>query len=251
MIRLPRSFLARPIAHRGLHDISQKRAENSLPAMRAAIEHGYGIEIDVQCSKDGQAMVFHDYSLQRLTGQLGAVQSTDAADLARMTLCGADDTIPTLKTVLETVAGKVPLLIEIKDQDGALGPNVGRLETAVAADLATYDGPAAVMSFNPHAIKAFRSRAAAIPYGLVTDPFDKADWPLVPQSRLDELTKLEDVIKMDCGFISHKTSDLASPIVADLKGKGLDILCWTVKSKTDGETALRIADNITFEGYLP
>lgn len=251
MIRLQRSFLDRPIAHRGLHDIERGRAENSLSAIRAAVQHGYGIEIDVQCSLDGQAMVFHDYNLQRLTGQIGAVQSTPADDLKTLSILGTDDFIPTLADVLDTVADQVPLLIEIKDQDGALGPNLGRLEAAVAADLHHYNGDVAVMSFNPHSIAAFQSHITHTPVGLVTDPFRRDDWPLVPSSRLGDFAKLQDALSLKCGFVSHNWSDLSAPAVAALKSKGLDILCWTIKSAADARTALQIADNVTFEGYLP
>ena len=122
---LPDSFFARPIAHRALHDAAV--AENSLAAVEAAIAQGYGIEIDIQPARDGTPMVFHDYDLGRLTAQTGLITQYSAAELGEIKLTGGGGTIPTLAQVLNVVAGRVPLLIEIKDQDGTLGPNVGPL----------------------------------------------------------------------------------------------------------------------------
>ena len=120
MPALPEAFLGRPIAHRALH--GPGAPENSGPAIARAIAAGYGIEIDVQLSSDGRAMVFHDYDLQRLTGTKGAVQQRSAAALADLRLLGTEAAIPTLREVLAQVEGAVPLLIEVKDQDGTLGP---------------------------------------------------------------------------------------------------------------------------------
>ena len=131
---LPDAFLGPPIAHRALHDVSAGRPENSLSAVQAAIAVGYGIEIDLQLTADGAAMVFHDYGLKRLTGRDGTVRQRTAADLSAIPLAGGDgETIPTLAEVLDRVAGQVPLLIELKDQDGAMGDRIGPLEAATAA----------------------------------------------------------------------------------------------------------------------
>ncbi|MXW87640.1 MAG: phosphodiesterase, partial [Boseongicola sp. SB0667_bin_21] len=151
-VLLPREFLTRPIAHRALHDASDGRPENSRAAVNAALEHGYGIEIDVQLTSDGQAAVFHDYTLERLTGREGLVREQSIQELASIALRGSSESIPDLAEVLGLVAGRVPLLIEIKDWDGTFGPDVGSLESAVAKVLEGYDGPAAVMSFNPHSV---------------------------------------------------------------------------------------------------
>ena len=129
---LPAAFQTRPIAHRALHDRSDGRPENSRAAIRAAIARGYGIEIDLQLSADGQAMVFHDYALDRLTSARGAIRDRTAEALGAIALTGGDEGIPTLAEVLAITAGQVPLLVEIKDQDGAMGPDVGPLEQATA-----------------------------------------------------------------------------------------------------------------------
>jgi glycerophosphoryl diester phosphodiesterase len=246
---LPPAFLATPLAHRGYHDKAQGRPENSPAAFRAAITAGYGIELDLQLSADGQAMVFHDYDLSRLTGEKGAFGARSAAELGAITLRHGTDTIPTLTQVLDIVAGQVPLLIEIKDQDGALGPGVGPLESATAAALAGYRGPVAVMSFNPHAVAAMARLAPAVPRGLTTCDYAAADWPTVPAATREILRGIPDYAATGACFISHDRKDLARPRVAALKAQGAAILCWTVRNPADEAQARKVADNITFEGY--
>lgn len=247
---LPGVFLERPIAHRALHDLSQGRPENSVGAVLAAIEHGFGIEVDIQLTADGQALVFHDYDLFRLTGSRGAVRDRTARDLATIPLTGSSEAPPTLPQVLAIVAGRVPLLIEIKDQDGALGDDVGPLEAAVAGALDGYDGPVAVMSFNPHSISAMQVLAPDVPRGLVTDPFTAEDWP-VPAERRARLAAIEDFERVGACFISHNRRDLASPRVAELRAGGTPVLCWTIRSPEEEAAARQYADNVTFEGYIP
>ncbi|MGB1234230.1 MAG: glycerophosphodiester phosphodiesterase family protein [Planktomarina sp.] len=249
MIHLPAGYTDRPFAHRGLHNRDAGIIENSLSAIMAAVEAGYGIEIDVQLSSDKVPMVFHDYSLQRLTGQVGVIQKTRSDDLEQMVLTDGIDTVRSLQEVLTMVEGRVPLLIEIKDQDGNMGPNVGALERAVAADLEGYVGDVAIMSFNPHAIAAFREYNKTLPVGLVTDPYDPADWPTVSKDRLAELATIPDAAPLGCSFISHNVDDLQSDAVAAQKSAGLAILCWTVKSAKVEARARQIVDTVTFEGY--
>lgn len=226
--RLDPAFLRIPIAHRGLHDASNGVIENSLSAFEAAIAHGYGIELDVQLSADGEAMSFHDDTLDRLTTTRGAVSAQNANALKTIPLTGSSDTIPDMRQTLDLIAGRVPLLIEIKDQDGALGRNVGPLEKRLAQLLSDYKGPLGVMSFNPHSIAAFASVAPHIPRGRVTCAFD--DWPGVSPS---DLTALQPISADDAGgisFVSHDRTDLTSLHVTTAKTDGLDILCWTIKS---------------------
>lgn len=246
---LPATFLAAPIAHRALHDKSAGRVENARASVRAAVAAGYGIEIDVQLSADGVAMVFHDYTLDRLTAASGAVNTRTAAELAAIALTGGGEGIPTLVDVLADVAGKVPLLIEIKDQSRAMGPVDGRLERAVAADLADYQGPVAVMSFNPHSVAAMAEAAPGIPRGLTTYAFNDEEAAPLPEARRAHLAAIADFDAVGASFISHDAHDLATPRVAELKARGVPVLCWTVKSREAETKAREVADNITFEGY--
>lgn len=247
--RLDPAFLGAPLAHRALHDVTDGRPENSRAAIGAAIAQGYGIEIDVQLSADNAAVVFHDYALERLAESSGPVRALPAATLGQIQLRGGDEGIPDLPEVLKLVAGRVPLLIEIKDQDGAMGPDIGPLEIATAEALKGYNGPVAVMSFNPHSIARMSELCPDIARGLVTSAYDPAAWPL----SADTCARLRDIPDFDrvgASFISHEAADLPRARVAELKAAGVDILCWTIKSPQAEAEARKIADNVTFEGYL-
>lgn len=248
--RLPSAFLNTPIAHRALHDISDGRPENSSAAIRAAVAAGYGIEIDLQLTADAQAVVFHDYDLARLTEQAGPVRQLTAAEACQISLNHGDgETIPTLPEVVKIVNGQVPLLIEIKDQDGGMGANIGPLEQATAEALRGYCGPVAVMSFNPHSVGRMAELAPDLPRGLVTGRFDPAEWPL-PVTICERLREIPDFLSSKANFISHDKNDLSSARVAELRCDGTPVLCWTIRSPKEEAEARRFADNVTFEGYL-
>ena len=247
--RLPPAFLNVPLAHRALHDINKGRPENSRAAVLAAINAGYGIEIDIQQSRDAQAMVFHDHQLARLAEGVGAVLDYSAAELAQTRLHGGKEGIPSLREVLGLVAGRVPLLIEIKDQDGAMGPSVGPLEASVAAALEGYKGPVAVMSYNPNSVRHMADFCPRVPRGLVTDAFDPQKCGL-PAKTCDHLRAIADYDSLGCSYISHDWRDLERARVSELKSQGVDILCWTVKSPAQEAQARKIAQNITFEQNL-
>lgn len=244
---LPDAFLRIPLAHRALH--GGGRPENSRAAVRAAVAAGYGIEIDVQPSADGVAMVFHDDKLDRLTGATGPITARTSAELGAIALVGGNEGIATLAQVLDIVAGRVPVLIELKDQDGAMGPRVGQLERAVAKALSGYLGPAAVMSFNPHSVAALAKLANPVPRGLTTRGWNRGAALLLPTRRRAELAAIPDFDRVGASFISHDRRDLARARVAELKAQGVPVLCWTVRSAAQETQAREIADNITFEGY--
>jgi glycerophosphoryl diester phosphodiesterase len=251
MSALPEAFRRVPLAHRGLHDVSDGRPENSRAGITAAIAAGYGIEIDLQLSRDGQAMVFHDYDLGRLTGETGPIRQCDAADLAAIPLMGGAEGIPDLPEILRLVAGRVPLLIELKDQHGQMGETCGTLETATAQALAGYDGPVAVMSFNPHMVLRMAALAPDIPRGIVTCAYTPEDWPLLRAEVRERLRAVAEYSPSGSVFVSHDVNDLDSPRLAELRADGAAILCWTVRSPEAEARARAVAHNITFEGYLP
>ncbi|MDJ0826272.1 MAG: glycerophosphodiester phosphodiesterase family protein [Rhodobacter sp.] len=242
-------FLTRPLAHRGYHDAAAGVPENSRAAFGAAIAAGYGIELDVQLSSDHQAMVFHDYHLGRLTAETGSVRTRSRADLARIRLDDSAETIPALADILALVAGRAPLLIEIKDQDGEMRRGVGPLERAVARDLQGYDGPVAVMSFNPHAMEIFAAAAPQVPRGLTTCAYQPHDWPHLPDEVFEHLREVPHYDRLGVTFVSHRATDLSRPRIAELKAQGAHILCWTVRSHEEEAQARHVAHNITFEGY--
>jgi len=248
-MRLPSAFLTTPISHRGLHDAAARRPENARAAFHAAVAAGYGIELDVQLSADGEAVVFHDDTLDRMTAEVGPVAARTAAELGRIALRNSDDHIPSLIDVLTDVAGRVPLLIEVKDAGETMGPTDGRLEQAVARALVGYAGQVAVMSFNPHHIIGLKSLVPAVPRGLTTDAFAPKDWPHTPPETCARLAGIPDHDVAGACFLSHNFRDLTRPRLRDLQQKGAAILCWTIRSSEQEAEARLIAQNITFEGY--
>jgi len=248
-MKLPAEFLKYPFAHRTLHDVAKNRPENSLAGARAALAAGYGMEIDLQISKDMQPMVFHDYSLDRLTTETGPVAGRTAAELQKILLNGGNEGIPTLHQFLNLVNGQVPLLVEIKDQDGALGPNTGEMEQAVCKVLNQYNGPLALMSFNPHSMAKCAEFAPNIPRGLVTDNFVNEKWNVLPRARLDELLPIPDYDRVGASFISHQWQSLQSDPVEMIRAKGGKVLSWTIRSAEQEKQARENSDNVTFEHY--
>ena len=249
-MKFPDIFLSRPIAHRGLHDRQDGRPENSRAAMQAAVEQGYGIELDIQSSSDEVPMVFHDPTLARLTGEEGRIRDRRADELGFLPLLGGPETIPTLRQVLDLVGGRVPLLIEIKDQDGRMGPNVGPLEQAVAGVLRGYEGPVALMSFNPHSMAAMAEHAPGLPRGLTTDAYRPENWRNLTPEICDRMREIPDYDRVGACFISHQFKDLSRPRVRELKAQGAALLCWTITSPEAEREGRAVAENITFEGYL-
>lgn len=248
-VRLPPALLATPVAHRGYFNPAARIQENSLSAFEAAARAGYAIELDVQLSRDGQAMVFHDDRLDRLTAESGAVLEYTGTELGKIILTDSHDAIPTLPEALAVVAGRVPILIEIKDLWDTMGETSGQLEKATAAALSGYSGDVAVMAFNPRCMTAFYRLAPHLPRGLATEYFEPALCKPIPPAICERLREIPDYDESQCSFISHRFTDLNYPRVAELKRQGAAILCWTIRSPEQEALARQRADNITFEGY--
>ncbi|MBL9052319.1 MAG: phosphodiesterase [Tabrizicola sp.] len=248
-VPLPEAFLRLPLTHRGYHDETKGVIENSLSAFRAAMEAGYGIELDIQLSADNQAVVFHDDTLDRVAETTGLVQDRTAAELGRIRLKGSSDVIPSFAETLALVAGRVPLLVELKDQSGIMNGTDGVLERATVAALRGYQGPVALMSFNPDVVACLAEIAPEWPRGIVTCSWGPEDAATVGQARCDHLRAIPDYDRTQSSFISHELADLDFARVADLKTQGANILTWTVRSPQDEAFARRIVHNITFEGY--
>ncbi len=250
-----RSFdwlVARPIAHRGLHDRTAGRIENSPAAARAAVAQGFAIECDVQLSADGEAMVFHDFRLDRLTAATGAVAGRTAADLARLRLEGSDDPIPTLPAFLDLIADRVPLVVEIKSAfDGDL-----RLARRVADIARARTAPIALKSFDPVVIADLRASGAAgpdVPLGMVAEArCEGADWENLAPDLRRELPALVDYVKTRPDFLSFRVDDLphAAPHLFRA-ALAKPVMTWTVRTPAQRERAARWADQIVFEGFLP
>ena len=232
-------------AHRGLHDTTGQGAqgrmtgwvENSPSAIAGAVRFGYGVECDVQISADGQALVFHDATLDRLTHVRGLVAEHAAAVLGHVPLAATRDTIPTLAQVLDIIGGKVPLLIEVKLERGQAEAPLCR---AVAAALQGYDGPVAAMSFDPRVPKWFAREAQAIPCGLVVDRQDMCGWRATCMSRWT-------LPRSRAEFVAVDVRGLPSEAVARWR-EAMPVACWTVRRETQRALALACADALIAEG---
>ncbi len=161
-----RVFGGRSYAHRGLHAQDQSIPENSLAAFAAAADAGYGMELDVQLSQDGQVVVFHDDTLDRVTGREGRVDAYDWEDLQKMPLCGTEHRMPLFREVLDTVAGRTPLIVELKT-----GPRNRELCEKTLALLRQYQGDYCVESFDPTIVAWFRKNAPDILRGQLADDY--------------------------------------------------------------------------------
>ena len=231
-----RVLIARPFAHRGLH--GSGRIENSRAAFAAAIEARHGIELDVQASRDGEAMVFHDEKLERLAEHAGPVCGLVQRELAQIRLRGSEETIPTLAEILALIAGRAPLLIEVK----APGREVGALGRAVAAALKDYTGPVAVMSFNPEIGRWFARHEPARLRGLVVTEKGRKwrGW----------LTRRLALWRSKADFLAYDIRDLPSAFAESAQRRGLKVLTWTVRSVKDRARAAEHADQIIYEAEI-
>ncbi len=232
-------FLTRaPYAHRGLHGGAV--VENSRAAFEAAIERGHGVETDVQISKDGEAMVFHDYDLDRLTEKSGPVRERKAKKLGKIKLAGTKETIPTLAEMLALVDGRVPILIELKMRDR----KVKKLCKAVAAALADYRGEAAIMSFNPEVGHWFARKAPRVVRGLVVTEHDETG--LVERIK-GAIERGVSVFRARPQFLAYDVRDLPSDFAESLRAKGVPVVTWTVRTEGERLCAEQGADQIIYE----
>jgi glycerophosphoryl diester phosphodiesterase len=242
----------RPIAHRGLHDRARGIIENSRAAFEAAIARGFAIECDVQLSRDGVPMVFHDDDLARLTGRTGPVGSLTAADLAATPLLqsATGDAPLRFAEFLDVVAGRVLLQIEVRRQPTAeMGD---RLAAAVVAALSTYAGEAVLESFDPHLLMALRRHGYKGPLGIITyDYMDKSeDMHLTDRERF-ALRHLLHWPWTRFSFISCYYRSLNLPAVKLFRALGLPVTAWTIASPAERQLAAAGADQIVFEGFDP
>ena len=233
-------------AHRGLHDVHTGVVENSSSAIKAAIEAGFGIEIDVQMSVDRVPMVFHDEILSRLADQDGRLAFMKAADIERVRYSVGDDKIISLATCLEMVAGRVPLLIEVKSH----WHNKPQMEAELARLLNGYEGCFGVMSFDPFVIERLRSSGLEAPVGLVTAHCSPKDWQgLAPEARHRGRVQFERAKQLNVNFMAHHVSDLANPFLAGvIDHAACPLFAWTVDRASQLDTALAQGAVPIFEG---
>jgi glycerophosphoryl diester phosphodiesterase len=245
----PDWLVARPIAHRGLHDEAAGISENTLSAAEAAIAGGFPIECDVQLSADGEAMVFHDHELDRLTGASGPVLARTAAQLGQLRIGGTADPIPSLSKFLDRIDRRVPVVIEVKSRfDGD-----ERLARRVAEILAGRRDPIAVKSFDADVVALLRRIAPSLPRGIVGQSrYDEHEAAQLGAARVREMTDLLHWERTAPDFLSWRVSDLpaAAPYLGRLLGH-VPVVTWTVRGEADAAHGYAHADQIVFEGFRP
>jgi glycerophosphoryl diester phosphodiesterase len=229
-----RALTARPFAHRGLH--GPRVSENGMAAFAAAVAGQYGIECDVRLSRDGVPMVFHDAALARMTGAAGAVGDHDAATIDQFALPDGG-CVPRLRDLLHLCGTDTPLLIEIKVDGRRVAPICIAVAEALARRPMTL---AAVMSFNPMAVRWFARHRADLVRGLVATEQKKRGW----RGRVGRALALW---WANPDFIACDIRDLPSSLSARMRRRGLPVLTWTVRSDEERERAALHADQIIFE----
>ena len=233
-------------AHRGLHDAT--KPENSMAAFRAALEKGYGIELDVHLLKDGSLAVIHDSKLLRTTGCEGKVEDLTEAELADYYLEGTQETIPTFRQVLDLYQGKAPLIVELK----AVGKNYAQLTETVCNMLDTYSGPYCLESFDPRCIHWLRKNRPELCRGQLTENFFKSKTtPLPWYLKLAMSKQLINFLTLP-HFVSYRFADrktFGNFLVRKLWG--VQCVTWTLTSPQEQETALKEGWIPIFENYEP
>lgn len=246
------ALLARPIAHRGLHDEAHGVIENSIGAAHAAVAAGYAIECDVQGTKDGGVIVFHDDDLDRLTPAQGPVGARDLAELTQLTLRGASEPIPSFDDFLTVIAGQAMLVVEIKSAfDGDV-----TMSRRVAQTLARYAGPCVIESFDPDIIAFLRKEGAALgvahlPLGIVGEA-NYQSWEILSPAQKRDMTHFLHYPRTRPDFLSWNVDDLPHAVPALLREAArVPVTTWTVRRESQARHALEWTDQIVFEGFRP
>lgn len=232
-----------PIAHRGLH--SEDVPENSTRAFREAIDAGYAIELDVQLTSDDVPIVFHDRAVSWGEGSTDPIRQLPYTHIRERGIPGSPYAIPRLHTVLQTIDGQVPILIDIKNVSTDIGP----IESAVESILATYGGPFAVQSFNPLTVRYFCKNRPSWPRGQVAECFTGVDG--ASRWRTALVRRLVFSVWNRPDFIAYRGSDLPYWPVTMHRTLGVPILAWTLDDPDAAKRVLEYADNVIFEGYEP
>ena len=227
---------ARPIAHRGYHDMNRTIWENTKSAFVRAIEADYAIECDIHIATDGVPVVFHDDDLERLCGLKGDVRERTSQELAQLRVGGTADGVMSLPALFKLVKGRVPLIIELKSRPG----EDDGFADAVVECLADYDGPVALMSFDDRLLRDLKAWGARCPLGLTAEG-------VKPETFFAH----EDAMQMGLDFISYCVHHLPNVFVDGLHRQGIPVITWTVRDQPAREITRLYADQMTFEGFDP
>ena len=248
-MRAPDWLTARPVAHRGLHDRSRGIIENMPAAIAAAVAANFSIEVDLQRTADGEAMVHHDDELGRLTEGSGALKDKTAAELKQVGFKDTAERMMSLGDLCALVKGRVPLVIEVKSQFDGDRTLVARMAEVLAA----YEGPVVGMSFDPDQVLALRLMMPRLPRGIIAErSYDDEDWATLTRSQRAGMLHLRHGLRTRPHFVAYRVDDL--PALAPFVARhvfGCPLLTWTVRTQLQRDRAARYADQMIFEGFRP
>jgi glycerophosphoryl diester phosphodiesterase len=248
-MRAPDWLTARPVAHRGLHDAARGVLENMPAAAQAAVDGQFAIECDIQLTRDGEAMVHHDNALGRLNEGSGALLGKTAAELKAVKFKNTSERMMSLGDLCDLVAGRVPLVIEVKSHfDGDR-----RLVSRMAEVLSAYAGPAVGMSFDPDQVLALRELIPQRPRGIVAErEYTEDEWPEASPAQRRGMTHLRHAFRTRPHFVAYWVDEVpaAAPWIAR-NIFGLPLLTWTVRTPEQRARAEQHADQMIFEGFVP
>ncbi len=231
-------------AHRGLHDNKTDAPENSLKAMTLAVEKGYGIELDVQLTKDEKVVVFHDASLKRVCGVDAKVNSMTYEELQTLHLLDSDEKIPLFSEVLKVIDGKVPLIMEIKMVDAKT-----RVCELANQELQNYKGLYCMESFHPFAVNWYRKNRPDVARGQLSANFTKEGQKEGIQEWLVHMLLTNVLARPDFVAYSHKSADNLSRRVTRVLGA--TAVAWTIRSQQELDNNRKKFDLFIFEGFVP
>lgn len=248
-MRAPDWLTARPVAHRGLHDRARGIIENMPGAIAAAIAGNFSVEVDLQLTADGEAMVHHDDELGRLTEGTGALRGKTAADLRQIVFKDTAERMMSLGDLCALVDGRVAMVLEVKSHfDGDR-----KLVARVTEVLKSYRGPVAAMSFDPDQVEALRQKMPELTRGIVAQRrYDDGEWATLTPTQRGGMLHLRHALRTRPHFVAYRVSDLPAPapwIARHLFG--CPLLTWTVRTAEQRALAARHADQMIFEGLRP
>ncbi len=248
-MRAPSWLTARPVAHRGLHDRAKGIIENTTSAVAAAVAGGFGIEVDLQLTQDGEAMVHHDDSLGRLTEGSGKLVEMTAAQLKQTAFRDTADRMMTLSDLCTLVAGRVPLVLEVKSR--FTGDRV--LVSRIAQVLSSYSGPVVAMSFDPDQLVALKELAPSLPRGIVAQrTYTDGYWTQLSEAQRHQMTALRHAFQTQPHFVAYWIDQLPAPAPWIARNVfGCPLLSWTVRTPEQRARVARFADQMIFEGFVP
>ncbi|MBG1231630.1 glycerophosphodiester phosphodiesterase family protein [Aestuariivirga litoralis] len=240
-------LVAKPIAHRGFHDEKNGHVENCESSFAAAVAQGYSIECDIQLTKDGQAVVFHDDDIDRVMQGHGRVKDFTTRELKAMSFKQGKDRVQTLAELLEQVAGRTTLVIEIKslwDDDFTLTDHALNV-------LADYTGPHALMSFDPDLVARVAATSSGTVRGITADRVIDPYYEPLPVAKRVAMREMSHLPQSQPHFISFDYRQLPFQPITEFQAAGFPIITWTIENDAQAKQARRWCDQITFENFVP